>query len=144
MMALTSRILAVDPGARRIGIALSDETGTVARPLLVLPHHSLSEDAERIVALAKAYSAGLVLVGVALDSEGEAGAQARKGLRLVKAIREQSELQVEYCDESFSTQAAAQARRTRGATRAKQKEAIDAAAAAFLLQEYLDTHAGKA
>ncbi|MCX6027404.1 MAG: Holliday junction resolvase RuvX [Chloroflexi bacterium] len=144
MMTLTSRILAVDPGQRRLGIALSDETGSVARPLLVLPHHSLSEDAERIVALARAHSAGLVLVGLALDSEGEAGPQARKGLRLMKAIREQSDLQVEACDESFSTQAAAGARGTRGASRARQKEALDAVAAAFILQEYLDTHAGSA
>jgi len=140
----TLRVLAVDPGERRLGIALSDETRTVARPLLVLAHQSLSEDAERIVALARAHAADLVLVGVALDSDGEVGVQARKGLRLVKAIREQSDLRVESCDESYSTRAAARARRNRGATRARQKADLDAAAAAVILQEYLDAHAAQA
>jgi putative Holliday junction resolvase len=139
----TLRVLAVDPGERRLGIALSDETRTVARPLLVLAHQSLSEDAERIVALARAHAADLVLVGVALDSDGEVGVQARKGLRLVKAIREQSDLRVESCDESYSTRAAAGARRNRGATRARQKADLDAAAAAVILQEYLDAHAAQ-
>ncbi len=115
MVNRASRILAVDPGERRLGIALSDETRTVARPLLVLPHQSLSEDAQRIVALARTHTADLVLVGVALDSDGQAGAQARKGLRLIKAIREQSDLRVDSCDEflfnSFGDRVAPKTRR---------------------------------
>jgi len=134
-----SRILAVDPGERRIGIAISDEMKMVARPLLVLEHRSVGEDASRIVALAKENSADLVLIGVALDTEGVIGRQARKGLRLVEAIRAQSDLRVEPRDESFSTETAASARRAQGTTRRKRVASIDAAAAAVILQEYLDT-----
>jgi putative Holliday junction resolvase len=134
-----SRILAVDPGERRIGIAISDETKVVARPLLVLQHRSVSEDASRIVALAKENSADLVLVGVALDAEGVIGPQARKGVRLAEAIRAQSDLRVEPRDESFSTETAASARRAQDTTRRKRVASIDAAAAAAILQEYLDT-----
>jgi putative Holliday junction resolvase len=134
-----SRILAIDPGERRIGVAISDVMKMVARPLLVLDHRSVSEDASRIVALAKENSVELVLVGMALDAEGLIGPQARKGLRLVEAIRAQSDLRVEPRDESFSTETVASARRSQGTTRRKGVASIDAAAAAVILQEYLDT-----
>ena len=125
-----SRILAVDPGQVRIGIALSDPTGTIAQPLLVLRHSSRQQDAHAIVQLAIEHEAGLILVGVAMDLEGNIGPQARKALRLVETLREAGDLPVSTWDESGSTQAARRGR--------KQDDMLDARAAAFTLQEYLD------
>lgn len=124
------RILAVDPGQARIGIALSDPTTTIAQPLLVLRHSSRQQDAHAIVQLAIEHEAELILIGVAMDLEGNVGPQARKALRLVDALREVGDLPVTTWDESGSTQAA---QRGRG-----KDDMLDARAAAFVLQEYLN------
>ncbi len=133
-----SRILAVDPGERRIGVAICDDSHIVARPLLILDHSSVAEDAARIAALARDNNASLILVGVALDSEGHIGPQARKALRLMEALRKHPALHVEPRDESFSSETAARARAEQGRARGKRRP-LDATAAAVILQEYLDT-----
>ena len=125
-----ARILAVDPGEVRLGLAISDLTGTIARPLLVFKHISRGEDARRILELASEHDVAKILVGVALDMEGEVGSQARKGIRLADALRDKGDLPVLTWDESGSTQAA---QRNRG-----RDPMLDARAAAFFLQEYLD------
>ncbi len=132
--------MAIDPGERRIGVAICDETRLIARPLLVIEHASVEDNAARIAALAREHGANLILVGLALDSEGQVGPQARKGMRLVEALRTHPGLDVEPRDESFSSEAAAQARRAQGGARRK-RDPLDAAAAAVILQEYLDTRA---
>ncbi len=133
-----SRIIAIDPGERRIGVAICDDTRLIARPLIVLAHSSVENDSAAIAALAHEHGASLILVGIALDSEGEVGPQARKGMRLVEALRKYPHLRVEPRDESYSSAAAAQARRAQGGARSK-RGPLDAAAAAVILQEYLDT-----
>jgi len=125
-----ARILAVDPGEVRLGLAISDPTGTIARPLLVLRHISRRKDALRILDLASKHDVAKILVGIALNMEGKVGSQARKGLRLADALRTEGDLPVLTWDESGSTQAA---QRNRG-----RDPMIDARAAAFILQEYLD------
>ena len=125
-----ARVLAVDPGNVRIGLAISDPTGTIARPLSILHHTSRHEDAVTILKTAAEQEAALILVGVALDLEGEVGPQARMALRLVDVLREEGDLPVMTWDESGSTQAA-----KRGA---REDKLLDARAAAVILQEYLD------
>jgi putative Holliday junction resolvase len=124
------RILAIDPGQARIGIAISDPTGTIARPLMVLQHVSRLEDARSILQIAAQNEAKMILIGVALDIEGEIGPQARKALRLVDILRGESDVPIATWDESGSTQAAQQS--------SGNDEMLDARAAAFILQEYLD------
>jgi putative Holliday junction resolvase len=121
--------LAVDPGETRIGLAVSDPTGTVARPLTVIEHVSRTRDAERIAEAAAQAAAQGILVGVALDADGRQGAQARRALRLVEALRSVSGIPVATWDESFSTQTAG----LQGGT-----AALDARAAAVILQDFLD------
>jgi putative Holliday junction resolvase len=125
-----SRILAVDPGDARIGIAVSDPSATIARPLETLHHHSRARDAEQILELATQLDAMMILVGVPFNDDGEAGPQARKALRLVEALREISPIPITIWDESCSTQSALE--------RGGPDPALDARAAAFILQEYLD------
>ncbi len=126
-----TRVLAVDPGDKRIGIAVSDPSGTIARPLIVIEHVSRQADAQSIVQHAVEYDAEMILVGIALDASGQIGLQARKELRLVDALRKITKLEIETWDETDSTQMAIQ-------LVGKRDKMTDARAAAVILQEYLD------
>ncbi len=126
-----TRILAVDPGDKRIGLAVSDPSGTIARPLVVIEHVSRQADAENILQHAVEYNAEMILVGIALDASGQIGHQARKELRLVDFLRKITELDIETWDETDSTQTALQ-------LAGKRDKITDARAAAVFLQEYLD------
>jgi len=127
-------VLAIDPGEVRIGLAISDPTGTIARPLEVIRHTSRQADVKTILERAGAHAAVLLLVGLALDSDGAVGPQARRGLRLAEALRAETDLPVDTCDESGSTRAAWRPAVRRGHA----DPMIDARAAAVFLQEYLD------
>jgi putative Holliday junction resolvase len=134
------RTLAVDPGEKNLGIALSDPTGTIASPLTVLKHISRHLDAAAIAQLAGEHEAGRIVVGQALDVEGRPTPQGRRAARLAGAIRQQTDLPVELWDESGSTQAARLARLALGARRAKRRGHLDDLAATYILQTYLDEH----
>ena len=131
------RVLAVDPGDKRIGLAISDPTGTISRPLDVIKHQSREADAENIVAAAQKFEVRLIIVGWALDSMGEVGHRARKSERLADRIREKCEIPVEMWDESGTTQDAIQSRIAMGVSRKKRSGHLDDIAASILLQDYL-------
>jgi putative Holliday junction resolvase len=128
------RILAVDPGDVRIGLALSDPLRIIAKPLDVILHKAREEDARNIIAVALDQDASTILVGVPYDDESEIGAQARKSLRLVAVLEKMSDLEILTWDESGSSQAAAELSR-------KTDDQIDALAAAVILQDFLDAEA---
>ncbi len=132
------RILAVDPGEKNIGIAISDPTGTLARPLTVIKHHSRKADAAAILELGEEHRAGRIIVGQALDADDQPTYQGRKAARLAGALRTQSDLPVELWDESHSTQAARDARIAMGVSRRKRGGHLDEIAATVILQSYLD------
>ena len=136
------RVLAVDPGEKRLGIALSDPTGTIANPLTVIRHVSRPMDAATIAQLAHDNEAGLIVVGQALDDENRSTPSSRRAERLADAIRAQTDLTVELWDESGSTQAARAARIAMGASRRKRGGHLDDLAATYLLQTYLDERQG--
>ena len=132
------RSLAVDPGEKRIGIALSDPTGMIANPLTVLKHVSRAIDAATIAQLAQEHEAGRIIVGQALDDENQPTPQSRRACRLAAAIRLQTRLPVELWDETGSTQAAQAARIAMGVSRRKRRGHLDDIAATYILQTYLD------
>jgi putative Holliday junction resolvase len=134
------RILAVDPGEKNIGIALSDPTGTIANPLIVLRHVSRPIDAAVIAQLAEENGACRIVIGQALDLDNQPTVQGRKAARLASALRSQTRLPVELWDESGSTQAARNALITINAPRKKRRGHRDDLAATYLLQTYLDAH----
>jgi len=140
-MTLGVRVLGVDPGEKRIGIAVSDPSGTLARPLTVLQHTSRADDAARIVDIAKTLDAALIVVGVPYGAGNEEGVAARRALRLVEAIRAISPIPVQTWDESGSTQQALANLRVVGVSRKKQRGVIDHHAAAVILQDFLDSRA---
>lgn len=134
------RALGVDPGEKYLGVAVSDESGLIARPLTTLRHTARADDAARIVALVQEQAAAMIVLGYALDSDGQPGPQARHAEKLAEALRERTQIPVTLYDESFSSQEAAESLRATGKKRRSRREQIHAAAAATLLQSYLDAH----
>lgn len=133
-------ILAVDHGEKRIGLAISDRTGTLARPLTVFEHVSREADAGQVLHHAAQNHATLIVIGQSFDEEGAANRAGRRAAGFAQAIRSQSEIPVLLWDESLSTRDARAARIAAGASRKKRTQAVDALAAAMILQSYLDAH----
>jgi putative Holliday junction resolvase len=137
------RILAVDHGEKRIGLAISDLTGTVANPLSVIQHVSRAVDAAQVAAIAAEYGAGLIVIGQSFDEDGQPNLAGRRAARFAESLREQTNLPVELWDESFSTQQARAARLQMGVSRKKRAGHLDEIAATVILQSYLDAYQGK-
>jgi putative Holliday junction resolvase len=134
------RILAVDPGSKRLGLAVSDPTGTIANPLTVIPHVSRLLDAVAIAEQAAVQEAGLIVVGQSLDEQGQPTFEGRRAARFASALRTQTALQVVLWDEVLTTQDARAARIMLGVSRQKRSGHLDDLAATILLQSYLDAH----
>ena len=141
---MNGRVMAVDPGLKRIGLAISDPTATIANPLQVILHTSRAVDSASIAQIATEHEAVLILVGQPLDEEGlPSTPEARHAARLAQAIQEQTTIPVQLWDESGSTKAAQFARRAMGANRRKRAGHLDDLAAAVILQSYLDFQHGE-
>lgn len=133
------RVLAVDPGEKRIGLAISDPTGTIANPLLVLKHVSRTADAASIVQIAEEWGVVEIVIGQAVELDGMPGAMGRKAQRLAEAIRSHTEIPVILWDESGSTQTARNARKKMGVKQSQRRGHMDDLAAAVILQSYLNS-----
>jgi putative Holliday junction resolvase len=134
------RILAVDPGSKRIGIAISDPTGSIANPLTVLQHVARLVDAAAVAELAASHEAGLIIVGQSFDDEGNPSFEGRWAGRFAEALKTQTTIPVVLWDESFTTQAARRARIQMGVSRRNRSGHLDDLAATVLLQSYLDAN----
>ncbi len=136
------RVLGVDFGLRRLGIAVSDPRGILASPLRVLRIGSVREAPAAVAEVAREVGASAVVVGVPLGLEGEESRpEVRRVERFARTLRKESGLPVHLVDESLSTREAEAARpRSR---RARGDEARDAAAAAVILQRWLDRPASR-
>jgi putative Holliday junction resolvase len=132
------RILAVDYGQKRIGLALSDETGTLAKPLYIIPHVSRVVDAAQVAERAAAHGAGRIVIGVSYYEDGMLNTAGHSAARFADALRQQTDLAVVLWDESLTTQDARAARMAMGASRKQRSGHLDEVAAALLLQNYLD------
>lgn len=132
------KIMAVDPGDVRIGLAISDDTGSLARPLTTINHISRPENAARITRLAQDNQCDLIIVGTPLNSDGDVGPRARASLKLIEALRITSSIQVEAWDESGTSKKADQVTMELRVRRKKRSAPKDALAAALILQDYID------
>jgi putative pre-16S rRNA nuclease len=129
------KVLALDFGSARTGVAVSDPTGSVARPVGVVDDAVSKDGIARILELARQEEIELIVVGHPITLRGERGAQAQETERFVEALRAATDLPVQCFDERFTTKLAA-------ATPAKAPE--DAAAAAHLLTSYLTWKSSRA
>jgi len=132
------RILGIDPGERRIGLAVSDEGGVLARPLKVVERRSWAEDLAEIEEVLKGLGVEAIVVGHPLNMDGSAGRQARRAERLAERLRESAGLPVMLYDERLSTRSALSIRSEAGSRGKRRREEIDAVAAAVILQDYLE------
>jgi putative holliday junction resolvase len=133
------RVLAIDHGAKRIGLALSDELGMVALPLETFPAEPLSALLERLKELITEKQVELVLVGMPRNMDGSYGPAATKTQQFVTVLREAIDIPVQTWDERLTTMQANRLLIQADVRRDKRKQKVDKIAAAILLQSYLDS-----
>ena len=137
------RILGLDVGERRVGIAISDPTGTIVRTLPTLVRGSHKQDLAAITALVAEHDVELIVVGEPLSLDGTAGAQARRIARYADVLADHLSVPVVSWDERYTTVAAKdillQSRGRKKRRRARSEGHVDAIAAAVILQSYLDS-----
>jgi len=136
------RILAVDPGAKRVGLALSDESRTLASPLRTLAAEPLPTLAERIAAVAREVGATEVVVGLPRNLDGSSGAPARDAHALAEELKRRSRLPVSLYDERLSSVEAERTLVGQGLRRAKRRLLVDQLAAVLVLQSFLERKRG--
>lgn len=132
-----TRILGLDPGERRVGVALSDPTGTIASPHSVIDRRSV-ELTEAVRMLCEEHDVERIVVGLPTGLSGVEGPSAEAARTVGTAVAEATGLPVEYQDERFTTVTAEAALLEGGVRRAKRRDVRDKVAAAVILQTYLD------
>ncbi len=132
------RLLALDVGDKRIGVAVSDELGILATPLTVIQHTNWRKDIARVLEIARQENVVGIVVGVPYYLDGTESEQTRKVKRFIQRLRERTDLPVYEWNEALSTEEAETRLRQAGRKR-HPGEAIDAEAAAVILQEFLES-----
>ena len=133
------RVLALDPGSRRTGVALSDELGMFAHPRPAIHRDSMPQMVDEVVRLVGADDIGEVVVGLPLSLSGSDSGQTASVRELVRALRERLTVPVSTWDERLSSVEAA--RTVKGSARRKSGE-LDSRSAAIVLQAVLDSRRG--
>jgi putative holliday junction resolvase len=129
------RSLCLDVGERRVGVALSDAAGWLASPLATVERREAQRDFARIAALVQEHAAERVVIGLPRSLDGSIGPQARRVQRWAGRLQAHLAVPMVYWDERYST---AEAARLLAALPPRRRPGIDAAAAAVILQDYLD------
>jgi putative Holliday junction resolvase len=137
------RYLGLDAGDLRIGVALSDETATLASGLLTLERVGPRKDVRTIVALVREHEVGEVVVGMPYRLDGTLGSQGEKVTAFVEALRRALPVPVATWDERLTSVAADELLAEAGVRRRDRKARIDRAAAVLILQGYLDARASR-
>jgi putative Holliday junction resolvase len=138
-----SRIVGIDPGQARIGVAISDEEGSIAFPReTVQAKGGTVEAARRLQEALCDEDVSLAVVGLPLRLDGSEGEAARRARVFGEAVAKALGVEVVYWDERLTTVAAERSLREMGRRGAKQREVVDQSAATILLQGYLDANKG--
>ena len=132
------RILALDHGTKRIGVAVSDETKTIAQPLEYIPAEPFADFLKRLTELLIAKEIDLVLIGLPRNMDGSYGPAAQKVEAFVAVLRTAITIPIKMWDERLTSTMANRVLIQGGVRRDKRKEKVDKMAAAILLQSYLD------
>ena len=136
---MTGRILGLDVGDVRIGLALSDEMRLIATPHSVYTRVGWGPDVKHIRKVYEESKAVLIVSGLPRNMDGTVGFQAEKVMAFIDKLKEAG-LPVEFQDERLSTVSAHQALIEGGVRREGRKGSVDKVAAALILQTYLDAH----
>ena len=135
------RIIGLDVGDIRIGVALSDPTGTLATPLTTIeqPSGDVESTLDEVIRLVQENEASEIVVGIPVLLSGREGSQARVTRDFVKRLASRTSVPIRRVDERLSSVQAERMLRDSGAKPSRDKGRIDAAAAAIILQSYLDS-----
>lgn len=136
-----SRVLALDIGDKRIGVALSDPTQTLASPFTIIERTDDDTTIQEIVKIISDKDVSYVIVGLPQSLDGSIGYQAEKVQSFTQQLEKRLTIPAEYRDERFTTVAAVQLKREASKGKLSRKTRFDAMAAAIILQEYLDEKA---
>ena len=136
---IQSRVLALDLGKKRIGLALSDELGVTAQGLETLQRTNIREDLARISQLASERNVSLILIGNPLHMSGREGRQVEYARDFGDRLHAASGIPIEFWDERLTTVAAQRVLRESGISIEKRAKAVDRLAAVILLESYLDS-----
>lgn len=134
---MEGRVLAVDPGSRRVGLALSDESRRLASPLRTLEAEPLATLSERLAAVAREVGAVELVVGLPRNLDGGSGAAAASARALANELKISTRLPVSLLDERLSSVAAERHLVDQGVRRAKRKTLVDQLAATLILESFL-------
>ena len=133
-----ARVLALDPGRRRVGVAVSDPLGHTAQPLAVLVPDGEDALLAQLDELCRELEVEVIVVGLPLNLDGSAGPEAERARRLARRLRERLGRTVVEWDERLSTAAAERLLLDADLSRARRRHLRDKVAAAVILQAYLD------
>ena len=134
------RVLALDIGERRVGVAISDPAAKVASPLVVLDAAAVVSGGA-LASLLEEWEVGLIVVGLPLTMRGEEGKQARRVREVADGLAERVDVPIMLYDERLSSAEAERAMRAAGVTEKKSRGSLDKVAAAIFLQSFLDSGA---
>lgn len=132
------RILAIDPGEKRIGLALSDPTRTIAASHTVLLHSAFDEDVLAICNYSEQNDVDTVVIGLALNDDGGTTTSSRRAEKLGNVLKNKHQLNVIYIDEYGTTNLAKQIAIELGTQRKKRRGHLDNLAATIILQRFLE------
>jgi putative Holliday junction resolvase len=132
------RILAIDPGEKRIGLALSDPERIFASSYGVVIHKAFEDDITSINEIIIQNEVSLVVIGQAFDEDGNATSSSRRAVKFGEGLKSRFQIKVVYYDEAGTTQEAKEAALLMGLTKKNRRGHLDNLAATILLQRYLD------
>jgi putative Holliday junction resolvase len=139
------RALGVDPGTKRVGLAVSDLSGTIASPLAVLQRtRSLMHDLTEIARIARAEEAEVIVVGLPLNMDGSEGPAARRARAEAERLATVAGVPVEMHDERRTTASADRSMLDAGLNAIERRQRVDKVAAAIMLQAWLDARRHRA
>jgi putative Holliday junction resolvase len=137
------RILALDLGERRIGIAVSDLLGLTAQGLEVIDKKQTPDWLHRLDTLIQDYEVGRIVIGFPRNMDGSIGSKGEASQKIADLVKERYALPVDLWDERLSTSAAQRSLIKADVSRKKRKQVVDQVAAQWILQGYLDANRGK-
>lgn len=137
---MSRTVLGIDPGTRRVGVAVSDANGTMAFPLAVLDRGEDDSYMDELASLVELREATEIVVGLPTRLDGTEGPEAVEAIRIAGLLRRKLGLPVHMMDERFTTRIAADAMRATNTSSRKQRPVVDKVAATLLLQSYLDAN----
>ena len=139
-MRIHKRILGLDVGDKRIGMAVSDEMGITAQPAGTLVRSRPSEDFEKIIEIAKQYEAALIVVGLPIRFNGTDSPQTVKARDFLHELQRHTDIPVQPWDERLTTKSAESSLIEANMRRKSRRKIVDSVAAQFMLQHHLDCH----